>query len=86
MCPASASVAAAAATSDATYLSQVCGTLKVPLPSHFGEFGGKFAPETLMAALDELETLFVEAVNDPLFHAELADLNVSWRCNLGGGG
>jgi tryptophan synthase beta chain len=33
----------------------------------FGEFGGRFAPETLMPALDELERAFVEAWADPVF-------------------
>jgi len=31
---------------------------------HFGEFGGKFVPETLMPALAELETAYGEAVKD----------------------
>jgi hypothetical protein len=33
----------------------------------FGEYGGRFAPETLMPALDELERAFVEAWADPVF-------------------
>ncbi len=37
----------------------------------FGSFGGKFVPETLMGALEELETAFKEAGRDPLFTAEL---------------
>ena len=37
----------------------------------FGEFGGRFAPETLMPALLELEEAFDEAWADPAFHAEL---------------
>ena len=37
----------------------------------FGEFGGRFAPETLMPALLELEEAFKEAWADPAFHAEL---------------
>src|SRR5712691_10978794 len=32
---------------------------------HFGIFGGKFVPESLMAALSELETAYQEARNDP---------------------
>ncbi len=36
----------------------------------FGEFGGRYAPETLMAALSELETAFAEAWVDPLFVSE----------------
>ncbi len=34
---------------------------------HFGEFGGQFAPETLMPALIELETAYREAQTDPEF-------------------
>ncbi|HEY5684429.1 MAG TPA: tryptophan synthase subunit beta [Acidimicrobiia bacterium] len=33
----------------------------------FGEFGGTFAPETLMPALAELEAAFTEAWSDPAF-------------------
>ena len=38
---------------------------------HFGPFGGKFVPETLMAALDELEQAFRRAQRDPGFRREL---------------
>ncbi|MGI9187461.1 MAG: tryptophan synthase subunit beta [Gaiellales bacterium] len=38
----------------------------------WGEFGGRFVPETVMAALDELEAGMNEAFADPAFHAELA--------------
>lgn len=37
----------------------------------FAEYGGQFAPETLMPALEELEAAFVEAWADPGFHTEL---------------
>lgn len=33
----------------------------------YGEFGGKYVPETLMPALAELESAFAEAQNDPTF-------------------
>ncbi len=36
----------------------------------FGEYGGRFAPETLMAALEELEEEFSAAWGDPLFVGE----------------
>lgn len=36
----------------------------------YGEFGGKFVPETLMRPLEEIETAFKELKNDPVFHAE----------------
>ncbi len=41
---------------------------------HFGPFGGKFVPETLMPALEELEEAYLAARNDPDFQAELAYL------------
>ncbi|CAN5849221.1 tryptophan synthase subunit beta [soil metagenome] len=37
----------------------------------FGAYGGRFAPETLMGALEELEGAFVEAWDDPAFRSEL---------------
>lgn len=40
----------------------------------FGPFGGKFVPETLMPALDELEEAYLNARNDKDFMAELAYL------------
>jgi tryptophan synthase beta chain len=38
---------------------------------HFGRFGGRFAPEALMSALDELERAYASARADPAFAAEL---------------
>ncbi len=38
---------------------------------HFGMYGGKFAPETLMPALDELEKAYVAARKDKAFQEEL---------------
>ena len=40
----------------------------------FGEFGGRFAPETLMAPVEELEEAYRVARADPAFQAELARL------------
>ncbi len=40
----------------------------------FGDFGGQFAPETLMPALAELEAAFEDAWADPAFRGELDDL------------
>jgi tryptophan synthase beta chain len=37
----------------------------------FGEFGGRFVPETLVPACQELETAFHDAWNDPAFREEL---------------
>jgi tryptophan synthase beta chain len=40
----------------------------------FGAYGGRYVPETLMAALEELELAYAQAQADPLFHAELDSL------------
>jgi tryptophan synthase beta chain len=40
----------------------------------FGAYGGRYVPETLMAALEELEHAYAQAQADPLFHAELDSL------------
>lgn len=40
----------------------------------FGPFGGRYVPETLIPALDELEVAFETARNDPAFRAELDHL------------
>jgi tryptophan synthase beta chain len=40
----------------------------------FGDFGGKFVPESLMAPLAELEQAYGEAQRDPAFKRELDDL------------
>ena len=48
-----------------------------PLPDaggHFGIYGGRFAPEALMAALSELAAEYLAAKADPRFAAELDDL------------
>lgn len=37
----------------------------------YGDFGGRFIPETLMPALEELETAFLEAQTDPGFQETL---------------
>jgi len=41
---------------------------------YFGDFGGRFVPESLVLALDELEAAFREAWADPSFRQELDDL------------
>ncbi|MDQ1585400.1 MAG: tryptophan synthase beta chain [Actinomycetota bacterium] len=45
---------------------------------HFGPYGGRFVPEALMAALDELAAAFDKARNDETFQAELAALLSSY--------
>jgi tryptophan synthase beta chain len=41
---------------------------------HFGPYGGRYVPETLMAPLEELERAFYEAQRDEAFQAELKEL------------
>ncbi len=46
----------------------------------FGEFGGRYVPETLMAALDQLEQSYLEAKQDTAFQQELAQLFQHFVC------
>lgn len=41
---------------------------------HFGRYGGRFVPEALVAALDELTEAYASARRDPVFTAELERL------------
>src|SRR5215470_12737241 len=43
-------------------------------PGRFGVYGGRYVPETLMAALDELEREYEKAKKDPQFRARLDGL------------
>jgi tryptophan synthase beta chain len=45
---------------------------------YFGEFGGRFVPESLIAALDELDRTYQEAKSDPSFVGELAHLHKTY--------
>jgi len=42
---------------------------------YFGQFGGRFVPETLMPALSELEAAYQKAKHDPSFWAEFDSLS-----------
>jgi tryptophan synthase beta chain len=55
--------------SAATIVNPVSG-----VAGRFGAYGGRYVPETLMAALEELEVAYAEAQADPAFHAELDGL------------
>lgn len=44
------------------------------LPSRFGIFGGAYVPESLVDCLNELESAYVEASNDPSFWKEYEDM------------
>ena len=52
-------------------------TLSAPPDStgRFGQFGGRFVPETLVPACQELEAAFAEAWADPSFRTELDDVH-----------
>lgn len=45
---------------------------------YFGEFGGRFVPETLVPALEELTAAYHEAMADPEFQAELVYLQQTY--------
>jgi tryptophan synthase beta chain len=38
---------------------------------YFGRFGGRYVPETLMGALEELEKSYLAVYKEPEFHREL---------------
>ena len=42
---------------------------------YFGQYGGRFVPEPLIAALDQLSQVYEEARKDPKFQEELAKLH-----------
>src|SRR5665213_3636046 len=44
------------------------------VPGRFDAYGGRYVPETLMAALQELEVAYAEAQRDPAFASELSYL------------
>ncbi len=44
------------------------------LPRHFGPFGGRYVPEMLVPALDELEAAFLAARQDPAFNKSFDEL------------
>ena len=45
---------------------------------HFGQFGGRYVPEALIGALDEIENAHNAAQKDPVFLAELAHLHKTY--------
>ncbi|HEY6939482.1 MAG TPA: tryptophan synthase subunit beta, partial [Terriglobales bacterium] len=47
---------------------------KGSVPGRFGPFGGRYVPETLMAALEELEQVYRAARRDRKFQEEFNDL------------
>jgi len=58
-----------------TAASEIYMTTVLPdRTGHFGQYGGRFVPEALVAALDELTAAFDAAQADPGFRAELSEL------------
>jgi tryptophan synthase beta chain len=49
-----------------------------PVPGRFGPYGGRYVPETLMAALEELEREYEKAGRDKKFRAEFEHLLKSY--------
>ena len=45
---------------------------------HFGNYGGRFVPEALIPALEQLTSAFNEAKSDPEFQSELAQLHKTY--------
>ena len=45
---------------------------------YFGDFGGRFVPESLIGALDELDATYKHAKTDPSFIVELANLHKTY--------
>src|SRR5512143_1319180 len=63
-------------TSESNYFARRCMppviTRRDPdARGYFGEFGGRFVPETLVEPVEELERAYFEAREDPQFVAEL---------------
>jgi tryptophan synthase beta chain len=50
------------------------GTALPDASGHFGDFGGRFIPEALVAALDQLDAAYRAAGTDPVFQRRFADL------------
>jgi tryptophan synthase beta chain len=53
-------------------------SLRTEAGPYFGDFGGRFVPESLVAALDELTEEYALARHDPAFAAELMELHRSY--------
>ncbi|WP_373280130.1 tryptophan synthase subunit beta [Piscicoccus intestinalis] len=59
-------------------LAQRLGDAARPGIGRFGEFGGRYVPEALVAALDELDEARLKAEYDPEFTAELTRLHLTY--------
>ncbi|WP_104166312.1 tryptophan synthase subunit beta [Cryobacterium sp. N22] len=59
-------------------MSSANPSLRAQSGPYFGDFGGRFVPESLVAALDELSAEYALAKADPAFAAELSELHRSY--------
>ena len=50
----------------------------LPLNGYYGEFGGRFVPETLMPALEDLERAYAKLKDDAEFARELQELSTEY--------
>ncbi len=50
----------------------------VEIIGHFGPYGGRFVPEALIGALNELEDAHNSAISDPAFQNELQNLHLTY--------
>jgi len=53
-------------------------SLRDEIGPYFGEFGGRFVPESLVAALDELSAAYEATKTDPEFAAQLTELHKTY--------
>ena len=57
---------------------KVVQSMESNILGHFGPYGGRFVPEALIAALDELSAAHISAQSDPNFEAELLELHKTY--------
>ena len=57
---------------------KVLQSMESNILGHFGTYGGRFVPEALIAALDELSAAHISAQSDPDFQAELLELHKTY--------
>ena len=56
---------------DPLYTPHAIKSTPPPAGARFGDYGGRYVPETLVKALEELEIEYEKAKVDPAFHAEV---------------
>lgn len=57
---------------------KVLQSMESNILGHFGPYGGRFVPEALIAALDELSAAHISTQSDPSFQAELLELHKTY--------